>query len=211
MRLPSFVSHCGVPVLSLCLLSGCGKKSDEIAVYRVEKPAAQTVMPMATAADPSSMPMSSAPFAATESTSATQPAKYAWDVPSEWKTLPASGMRAASFSFETTDKSVLDISVVVLSGDAGGLTANINRWRGQIGLADLSDTEVAAGIKELDTAAGSVKTCAFSNPATKQGIAAGILSDEEGAWFFKMSGSDTAVNEGSASFARFLGSLRKNL
>jgi hypothetical protein len=192
-------------MLALGLISGCGKKDEQIAVYRIEKPADSMSMPVM-APD---MSMPSTPFASPTAT-AGQASKYTWDVPTEWKTVPASGMRLASFSWESSDKSLVDISVVVLNGDAGGLAANINRWRGQIGLTELSEAEVTAAIVMVDSSAGPIKTCAFSSSETLQGLAAGILMDGEDSWFFKMSGSQTAVTENQPRFTRFLESLRKS-
>lgn len=141
---------------------------------------------------------------------ATRPAAFTWDVPAEWKSLPASGMRTASFSFTAADQTIADISVIVLGGDAGGLTANINRWRGQIGLHDLSEAEVKAAAEIVNAPAGRIQFCFFTNPETKTGIAGGVLSGTDAQWFFKMMGPEATVTEAKASFVKFLQSVRKN-
>jgi len=40
------------------------------------------------------------------------------------------------------------------AGDGGGLAANVNRWRKQLGLSDLSDDELAKAAKTVETASG---------------------------------------------------------
>lgn len=51
-------------------------------------------------------------------------------------------MRLAGYVPENTTQT--ECVVTVLAGDAGGVTANINRWAGQAGHAPLSDAEIAA-------------------------------------------------------------------
>lgn len=65
-----------------------------------------------------------------------------FDLPEGWTRGPGGGMRLASFGI--SGKSELDGSITQLSGDGGGAVANVNRWRGQVGLGPLSDADVAA-------------------------------------------------------------------
>ncbi|MDH3582968.1 MAG: hypothetical protein OER86_01995 [Phycisphaerae bacterium] len=79
-----------------------------------------------------------------------------WDTPSTWHEHRGSGMRVATFHVQGTDHK-LTISVIALGGTAGGLLANINRWRGQIGLepveadalADLTQTRTINGVEVI--------------------------------------------------------------
>jgi hypothetical protein len=213
MGAPRDLLVCGASLVFVLAVFGCCKKNDDIAVYRIEKPTATSsgAMSMASEQHDSMEPMpGDMGGSMLQDTPDEQSSKYGWVVPSIWNVMPASGMRLASFSFEASDKSLVDVSVVVLSGDAGGLTSNINRWRGQIGLDALSDADVNGVITPLETPVGSVQMCVFSNTATKQGVVAGILTDDQESWFFKASGSDSAASECRASFIEFLESLRKN-
>ena len=56
-----------------------------------------------------------------------------WEAPSSWTPSSGSKMRLASYSIPYSD-GIGDLSIMTLSGDGGGLEANINRWRNQIGL-----------------------------------------------------------------------------
>ncbi|NDD66574.1 hypothetical protein EBZ35_02850 [bacterium] len=57
--------------------------------------------------------------------------------PSNWIPKPAGAFLLARFDIPIqTDR--VDASVSMLSGGAGGLLGNVNRWRGQLGLAPLT-------------------------------------------------------------------------
>jgi hypothetical protein len=69
--------------------------------------------------------------------------KVTWTLPSDWVVKDsANGMRIGSFGVPDAglahtgelDPKAVDVSVVQLAGNAGGLEANIQRWMGQIGL-----------------------------------------------------------------------------
>ena len=50
-------------------------------------------------------------------------------------------MRLASFDIPFSD-GVGDLSIVSLGGASGGLLANVNRWRGQVNLSPISESEI---------------------------------------------------------------------
>jgi hypothetical protein len=69
--------------------------------------------------------------------------KVTWTLPETWVVKDsASSMRVGSFAAQDPslanmgelDPNAVDVSVVQLAGDAGGLKANIVRWMGQVGL-----------------------------------------------------------------------------
>lgn len=69
--------------------------------------------------------------------------KVTWELPQDWLFRDsANAMRIGSFAVPDSrfahmgeaDPGALDVSVVQLAGDAGGVPANIARWMGQVGL-----------------------------------------------------------------------------
>ncbi|MDB5103660.1 MAG: hypothetical protein JWP91_1349 [Fibrobacteres bacterium] len=81
--------------------------------------------------------------------------KVTWKLPEGWVIKDsASAMRIGSFAAQDPslantgelDPNAVDVSVVQLAGDAGGLEANINRWMGQVGLK-MNPEEMAEFIK----------------------------------------------------------------
>lgn len=54
----------------------------------------------------------------------------AWEVPEGWRQYPGAGMRLASFSIEGDESGALT-TLIVLGAGAGGLEANVARWRAE--------------------------------------------------------------------------------
>ena len=82
----------------------------------------------------------------------TEEADPTWTLPENWVQKAGSGMRYATIEIPT-DEAPLEISVMALPMQAGsGLLSNVNRWRGQIGLAPISQTDLATETKQLEVA-----------------------------------------------------------
>ncbi|MDF1800132.1 MAG: hypothetical protein P1V81_13215 [Planctomycetota bacterium] len=67
---------------------------------------------------------------------------FAYDVPEGWTDAGAKSMRAINLAFGTVGQCYL----IELTGDAGGLLPNLNRWRGEVGMEPLTE----AGIAQLE-------------------------------------------------------------
>lgn len=65
-----------------------------------------------------------------------------WDTPSGWTELPATSMRVANLLAGGDPRA--ECTLTELPGEAGGLAANVNRWRGQMGSGPLDAAAVAA-------------------------------------------------------------------
>ena len=64
-----------------------------------------------------------------------------WEKPGNWESKQGSSMRLASFSIPYS-RGFGDLSIIKLSGDAGGLKANVNRWRKQLNLSPQNKNEI---------------------------------------------------------------------
>ncbi len=62
-------------------------------------------------------------------------------------------MRVASFEVSENGKTA-DVSVIPLGGMAGGDLANVNRWRGQVGLPPLAERRSAKARRKKSQVAG---------------------------------------------------------
>jgi hypothetical protein len=131
-----------------------------------------------------------------------------WTLPKGWTEEKAGGMRYATLKAPGTGK--LDISVVFLPGAAGGELANVNRWRGQIGLGPMGEAALAKARTALKTKAGTVAAFDFTGEGqTKSRMVVGLLTTADGnSWFLKMVGDDAPVGRTKPEFMRFLESLR---
>lgn len=66
----------------------------------------------------------------------------AWETPAGWRVGPSRTMRAVTFGLGASGAS--ECYVTVLGGDGGGVSANLDRWRGQLGLSPFEAGEYAA-------------------------------------------------------------------
>lgn len=72
------------------------------------------------------------------------------DVPSTWKQLPGSSMRAAQFEIPSADGQPAELIVYYFGGPTGGIQANVERWVGQFAKDDRR-----IEMRQGDCAAGS--------------------------------------------------------
>lgn len=133
-----------------------------------------------------------------------------WTAPAHWKTKTASATRRASYAVPMNEGSDADLSISVLGGAAGGLPANINRWRAQLALPELPPGEVT-GTTESIPAGGLMFT--FIDIAGKSGDASvrmlvGAASFEGQTWFFKLTGPDEGVAAEKPAFVAFLRTVK---
>jgi hypothetical protein len=130
-----------------------------------------------------------------------------WTLPKGWTESAGGSMRYATFTPPVPGK--VDASVVVLPGPAGGELANVNRWRGQIGLPALDDAALAAARRVVRTKAGPLKVYDFTNGASPGSRLVAALAESGGnTWFVKITGDAGAVGAAQDDFMKLLGSLR---
>jgi hypothetical protein len=129
-----------------------------------------------------------------------------WDVPAGWKDAGPKPMRLASF--EVPDPAGAgDVSVSVLAGDGGGLLANVNRWRGQVGLAPLDDAGFRAAASAVRTASGESGVLVHLT-GTERHILGAVVLHGERSWFIKLTASPTLAAREKEAFMRFVASIR---
>ena len=161
---------------------------------------AATAGPTASAADSSMMQelpgMEEAAQAAPE---------LSYTVPEGWEEFPPRSVRKANFRVSDSSGTA-ELAVTVFPGDVGGTLANINRWRGQIGLEPTD----AAGMQAM------TRTVKISNhdgllanlQGPEQSILGGLLSFHGSTWFFKLQGATGTVTAQSDAMEAFLASVQ---
>jgi hypothetical protein len=189
------------------LIFGC-KPAPQVARYEVKSeaaPASAAAAPVA--AKPAASPAVAAPMVAPASmkaeTAAFDAPKWA-PLPAGWSVGPENSMRKATWIVAGPNGSKAEIAVTVFPGSVGGLTANVNRWRGQIGLPPASPDEIAASAKSAKV--GGIDSQRFVMTATdgKKSVDAVMTSKDGATWFFKMNGETAAVEANATSFVAFL-------
>ncbi len=146
-----------------------------------------------------------APRAASASPPARAPvaSPLTYDVPEGWGPGRASTFRKASFSVQDGSEAV-DISVSVAGGDD---LANVNRWRGEIGLPpDLTEAQLSENSQTIsvDGHSGLFVELTGEEEATL-GV---ILRRDTEQWFFKLRGSRELALRERDNFEAFVKSFR---
>jgi hypothetical protein len=129
-----------------------------------------------------------------------------WTTPEGWTKVPPSSMRYASFSAPTDEGGKIDISIVTFPGDGGSDADNINRWRGQMGLAPVDANAVTSQVAPLKTDDTTFSTTDITGNKTRT-IAAWTRRDGR-AWFFKATGPTAAIEKEKPNFVKFIESVR---
>jgi len=130
-----------------------------------------------------------------------------WSLPKGWTSAPGNGMRFATLTPPGEGK--LEVSVVVLPGQAGGELANVNRWRGQIGLEPIDEPAMSAARKAVKSKAGTTSVFDFTSTGQVQTrMIAGALTTKDGStWFFKLVGDAAPVAKARPDYLKFLETL----
>lgn len=194
-----------VGTLLILAAAGCGR--DSVKVYHVDNNDSATPAPppMAT---PSAMPTAMPAGLPAPDNSGLPSLQYA--LPAGWEKKVLTQMRVASFTAAQDGKQA-DVSVIPLPGMAGTDPANVNRWRGQVGLEALSETELAKLAEKVTV--GDLPAELYDLAGTSPGsgdaerIIGVILHREDTAWFFKMTGDAGVVEAQKPAFIAFLKSI----
>ena len=82
-------------------------------------------------------------------------AEPAWKLPEGWTQKPGEDMRFATIEIET-DEQPLELTVIPLPmPPSDGMLSNVNRWRGQLGLASVDEEGLARESTAVQLAAGT--------------------------------------------------------
>jgi hypothetical protein len=180
--------------------TGCGR--DDVRTYQVPK---ETTPQLAAEDLPSGHPDISG-----ASRASAGPAVAA-KVPADWQEAPPGEMRVASYHVKGKDGKMADVSVIPLPGMAGRDIDNVNRWRGQVGLAPVTEAELGKVAESVQVGGqeGKLYEIAGQNSGSgeKNRILAAIVRRSDAAWFFKMVGDDALVAEQKPAFVEYLKSF----
>ncbi|MCW5556387.1 MAG: hypothetical protein KIT22_00850 [Verrucomicrobiae bacterium] len=173
---------------ALALVAGC-KPSDDVQVYHAPRDAASE-------ADPAS--------------------KVPWTVPSGWRTKPTDkgSVRIASYEVTTPDGRSMDVSVIPLPGNSGSILDNVNRWRDQVGLPPITESELASQRQTvlIGTLEGELFEMAGDTPVLdgkfKARTLAALMITGGTTVFFKATGEEALVAENRPKFLAWLASVQ---
>jgi len=194
---------------------GC-KPQSKITSYEVKADApapatavapATPVAPVAKAPEAPKAPVAATPMPANaamqgEAASFGQP-KWA-ELPTGWTAGAPSSMRKGSWNVAGPGGSQAEVAVTVFPGNVGGTTANVNRWRGQLGLAPATDADIQAAAQTGKVGADAGQYFRFDATDGQKAMVAMMVPKNDSTWFFKFTGDRDAVNAQTAAFLKFL-------
>ena len=206
------------------------KESDVIRVEQVPKEVASAPvanLPTTTSTDPSlsSLPpghpaipndtpsMNPAPTVGmqaipgmAEFTAATPAPK--WAPPAEWVIQPGDAMRKSTWKTPDAGDGTAEISVNVFQGELGGLLANVNRWRGQVGLsANLTEARLSENVQNITVDGRAAQLVAVDGPDNKS-LSGLLVFLPDHVWSIKMAGPTKTVQAQRANFRAFIDSIK---
>jgi hypothetical protein len=122
-----------------------------------------------------------------------------WTVPAGWQKVEGERpMRVATFTLAGGE-----VAISQFSGNAGGLLANVNRWRGQVGLAPVAEAELAEVAQKFEVPGFTGQTMHLKG-ADKHLLGAAIYEPKaDRTWFVKLLGPAALADQQEAAFVAF--------
>jgi len=131
-----------------------------------------------------------------------------WRVPPNWRQATEKRrMREATFLIDH-DGSEIEVAVSKFPGNVGGLLANVNRWRGQVGLPKIEETDLHKDLHAFDNGGFTGHTMHLAGES--QHMLSAIISERDAnqTWFVKVTTSPEAAEKFKSdvfAFARSFG------
>lgn len=145
--------------------------------------------------------------AAMEPAAGDGPAKPNWTVPAGWKEEPPTQMLIAKFS-TAGDGAKAEITVSAFPGDVGGLLANVNRWRQQVGLGAITEADLPKAVSETEVPGGKATVVDLDGTDARTGkhtrLVGVIVPQAAQTWFYKMMGDEAVVAREKDALVKFV-------
>jgi hypothetical protein len=121
-----------------------------------------------------------------------------WKVPPAWKEAPAGQFLFAKYTIGDGGGGQAAVNISTSPGDGGGLAANVDRWRKQLGLGEVTGDELAKSV----TIAGPVSFVEMNG--AKAALVGAIVSQPGQTWFYKLMGDTNVVAAQKDAFVKFV-------
>lgn len=122
-----------------------------------------------------------------------------WTVPVGWQKVEGQKpMRVATFTCAEGE-----IAVSQFGGNAGGLLANVNRWRGQVGLEPVAAEKLPELLQQFEIPGFAGATMRLKGEAKHMLGAAIYETKADRTWFVKLTCTPAAADAQEAAFIAF--------
>ena len=129
-----------------------------------------------------------------------------WTAPADWKSQPPGQMVLASYTAGGDAAGKATVSISAFPGDVGGLLANVNRWRRQVGLGEIAEADLEKTVSAMETAGGNARLVDLSGANTR--VVGAIVPHAGQTWFYKMTGSEKIVGQQKEAFIQFVQTVK---
>lgn len=155
------------------------------------------------------LPVSKAEPNCCDTVSPGQEPVLAWVAPAGWQKREAGASRKATYAIADSAGAEAQLAITAFPGDVGGEVANVNRWRGQLGLATLSAAEASASLTRFEANGLAFSVVDLISSGEKPMRMLGASVPHAGStWFFKLTGPAPLVAAEKARFLTFLTSVK---
>ena len=126
-----------------------------------------------------------------------------WTTPPGWKEMPPNSIRLGNFVVPGPGDKKAEVTITSFPGDVGGTLANVNRWRHEVGLGDVTENDIASEKAVVDANEGKLYEMAGASERT----VVAMIPRDGASWFFKMRGDSEVVAGAKPVFLDFLKSV----
>ncbi|RAP32838.1 hypothetical protein DID77_04020 [Candidatus Marinamargulisbacteria bacterium SCGC AG-439-L15] len=131
-----------------------------------------------------------------------------WNAPSHWQEQQSNAIRLGSYRIYGLNNQVADVTIVSFPGKVGGLLANVNRWRGQLGLPAIFEEGLASLVESKKINGDTVTVVQLSSKDMGKQMVVGIFEFNNKRYFFKLMGDASVVSEEKKGFLKMLETVR---
>ena len=156
------------------------------------------------------IPAAPDPGAMTGTVPTAEGADLLWTAPAHWTAKALGAMRKGSYSVAGEAGAVADLAITAFPGDTGGLFANVNRWRGQVGLAPIEATQLESSTQTIEANGLKMVLVEATGQAggTSTTLLGAIVPHNGQTWFFKLLGPAALVAREKPAFREFLNTIK---
>jgi hypothetical protein len=178
------------------MLAACDRESDQVRSYDIPKEQKPDVA-VNTPPRPAAMPR-----------------VMGWDLPEGWQRKSGGGgIRFATLTAGEGENAI-EVSIIMLTGTAGGVGPNINRWRTQVGLDEVSDSEATSSATAIKARGTNGFLVDLTGPTDEEKereasrMLAAIFPADDSAWFIKTTAAVSIIEKYESAFVELCQSVR---
>jgi hypothetical protein len=134
---------------------------------------------------------------------------FTWDAPGNWIIKENNSFSLASYEIPYQNDSA-DLSITKFSGDAGGVLANVNRWRRQLDLEPQTLKEINATSIIGSSMIGNFSVYKIINEQQRQAFLCAILPYANSTIFIKLKSGIITTNALEKKFLDFCSSFKSS-